>query len=56
MSHVELLDGTDIQISLLISMPHAPRLAQEGNHENHQRLPEMVFATTSVRFHDPAPS
>ncbi|KAH0826590.1 hypothetical protein J3R83DRAFT_4948 [Lanmaoa asiatica] len=55
-SQVELSHGSDIQISLLISMPYAPQSTQEGNHEDRQRLHEMVFATANVLYHDPAPS
>lgn len=56
-SQVDLSDGSDIQVSLLISMPsNAPQSTQEGNHEHRQRLHEMVFATINVLYHDPAPS
>ena len=51
-SRVELSHGSDVQVSLLITMPHAPRLARDGEHESH----EMVFATTDIFYHDPASS
>ncbi|KAN0084248.1 hypothetical protein V8E55_007752 [Tylopilus felleus] len=46
---IELSDGSDIQVSLLIAMPHAPQSTREGTHESH----ELVFATTNVLYHDP---
>jgi hypothetical protein len=55
-SQVDLLHGSDIQVSLLIAMPHALRSTREGMHDNRHMFHEMVFATTNVLYHDPAPS
>ncbi|KAI9567434.1 hypothetical protein HD554DRAFT_2107201, partial [Boletus coccyginus] len=51
-SLAELSHRSDIQVSLLIVMPHAhaPSSTQEGKHEYH----EVVFATTNVPYDDPA--
>ncbi|KAF8549148.1 hypothetical protein OG21DRAFT_628639 [Imleria badia] len=55
-SQVELPHGSDIQVSLLIAMPQAPRSTRERMHENHPVFHEVVFATTNVVYHDPAPT
>ena len=47
---VELPDGSDTQISLLICMPHAPLVKRD------ETFHEMVFATTNIVYHDPRPS
>ncbi|KAF8438134.1 hypothetical protein L210DRAFT_2307677 [Boletus edulis BED1] len=55
-SQVELTHGSDIQVSLLIAMPHASQSTRTGTQENHHTLHEMVFATTNVLYYDPASS
>jgi len=55
-SSVELVHGSDVQVSLLICMPHAPQTRRREGEAHAPRLPEMAFATTNVPYHDPSSS
>ncbi|KIJ58248.1 hypothetical protein HYDPIDRAFT_119749 [Hydnomerulius pinastri MD-312] len=49
------LHGSDVRVSVLISMPHPPHSSQmtgDGSQEKHEELHEMVFGTTDLLYHD----
>ncbi|KAF9234924.1 hypothetical protein BU15DRAFT_65299 [Melanogaster broomeanus] len=53
------LDGSEVRVSVLISMPHRPHLPQiteEGEQKGHNGLHEIVFGTTSLLHQDSNPS
>ncbi|KAF9225869.1 hypothetical protein BS17DRAFT_698967 [Gyrodon lividus] len=50
--------GSDVRVSVLISMPHPPHWSQmtEGGQKNHAGLHEIAFGTTDLLYHDSGPS
>ncbi|KIK98931.1 hypothetical protein PAXRUDRAFT_823363 [Paxillus rubicundulus Ve08.2h10] len=47
--------GSDVRVSVLISMPHSPYLSQMMEERTHEGLHEIALGTTNLPYHDSAP-